>query len=181
MNALDFALLLLMGWMALRGYMRGFVEEILSLVAWIVAIMAVRLFLAPVTDLAGIWLGASALTSILVFILFFAISFFVGRAAAKWVGNRTRASFMGPIDSVLGFGFGAVKGLMIAALAFLTFNLVYGLFAGERGERPEWMTRARSYPLLSASAETLSQIVRDRDQLEKAEDMFINPPKKKSK
>lgn len=181
MTPLDLLLLLFAGWLAVRGFMRGFVEETLSLLVWLVAVVVVRLFLAPLTDLAGIWFGAGALTSIVVFITFFAGSFFIGKAVAKWIGQRVRASFVGGVDQLLGLGFGALKGLLVATLAFLLFNLGYNIFFGADTERPAWMHEARSYPLLSASADALSQFVRNRQPLEKAEKLFDNPPTGKSK
>ena len=40
MTALDMALLLLMGGMAVTGFLRGFVQEVLSLLAWALAVVA---------------------------------------------------------------------------------------------------------------------------------------------
>ena len=180
LTPLDIALLILLGWFGFKGFARGFVEEVLSLLAWVVAIVAVRLFLAPVTDLAGVWIGPGTVTSMSVFFSFFALSYLAGRMVARWVGERSRGSFMGPVDRVLGVGFGLVKGLLIASVAFLGFNLAYNVVYGVDGERPAWLAGARSFALLNAGADALSQLVRNRDQLDKAEDMFVNPPNKKS-
>jgi membrane protein required for colicin V production len=164
MTALDMALLLLTGGMALFGFMRGLVQEALSLLAWVVAVIAVRLFLAPVTDLVGLWMEPGGAASILAFAGLFAVTFFTGKMVARWVGQRTRASMLGSVDRVLGAGFGVVKGLVVATLAFLAFTLVYNMMFGLTEPRPEWMTRSRSYPLLRASGDAMSQFVRERNQ-----------------
>jgi len=163
MTALDMALLLLTGGMALFGFMRGFVQEALSLLAWVVAVIAVRLFLAPVTDLMGVWLGPGGATSIAAFAGLFAVTFFAGKMIARWVGERSRASMLGSIDRVLGGGFGVLKGLVVATLAFLAFTLAYTTIFGLTAKRPEWITQSRSYPLLRASGDAMSQFVRDRN------------------
>ena len=165
-------MIVLTGGLAVTGFMRGFVEESLSLLAWLAAVVAIRLFLAPVTDLAGIWLGTSA-APLAAFGGLFILTFWGGKMLAKWVGNHTRNSLLGPIDRVLGGGFGAVKGLVIATLAFLAFTLAYGFFLGSKTERPEWLTQARSYPLLQASGNALRQFMRDGAQMrENAESAF---------
>lgn len=162
MTALDMAVLLLVGIMAITGFMRGFVQEVLSLLAWVIAIVAVRLFLAPVTDLAGIWMGPGAATAMLAFAGLFAVTFFAGKMIARWAGQRTRTSIIGPVDRLLGGGFGVLKGLLVATLAFLAFTLAYNFLFTPDALRPGWMISARSYPLLNASGEALSRVVRER-------------------
>jgi len=169
MTALDMAMLILTGFMAVTGFMRGFVQEVLSILAWIVAIIAVRLFLAPVTDLVGIWMGPGGAASILAFAGLFAVTFFVGKMVAKWAGQRTLTSVMGPLDRILGAGFGALKALLVATIAFLAFTLAYNFFFTPDAVRPQWMSNARSYPLLNASGEALSQIVRERSRSESSD------------
>ena len=93
--------------------------------------------------------------------MFFVVVFFLGKWIASSIGGRTRKSVLGPIDRVLGFGFGAIKGLIIATLLFLLVNMVYDvIWPGE--ERPEWMITSRTYPLLNASGEALVEMVEER-------------------
>jgi len=160
MTALDMAMLLLMGGMAVTGFMRGFVQEVLSLLAWFVAVIAVRLFLAPVTDLTGLWIGAGAAASMLAFVGLFGLTFFAGKILARAMGQRVRTSVIGSVDRVLGAGFGLLKGLVVATVAFLAFTLAYNLVFGVDALRPGWMTDARSFPLLNASGAAMRDMVR---------------------
>lgn len=162
MTALDMALLLLMGGMAVTGFLRGFVQEVLSLLAWALAVVAVRLFLAPVTDLAGLWIGAGAAASLLSFAGLFALTFVAGKFVAGRVGEGVRSSLIGPVDRVLGAGFGALKGLVVATLAFLAFSLAYHFFFGKENGLPHWIEGSRSFPLLNASGAAMSQVIEDR-------------------
>ncbi len=162
MNALDMALLLLAGGMAVFGFLRGFVEELLLLLAWVVAIVVVRLFLAPVSDLAGAWVGAGATAEIFSFVCLFAVTFFGGKLLARRAGRGMRTSVLGPVDRILGAGFGALKGLLVATVLSLAFTLVYNLIYTANAKRPDWMTEARSYPLLKASSEAMSRLAQER-------------------
>ncbi|MGE4432026.1 MAG: CvpA family protein [Sphingobium sp.] len=162
MNALDIALLLLTGGMAVTGFLRGFVEELLSLLAWVVAVVAVSFFLAPVADLTGIWMGAGAGAQTLAFAGLFGITFLIGKLIAKRAGQGMRTSVLGSVDRILGAGFGIVKGVLVATVLFLGFSLAYNLLYSVNAKRPEWMADARSYPLLKASGDAMSRLARER-------------------
>ena len=59
MTALDIIVLFLLGGGAVFGFIRGFVQEALSLIAWIMIIVAVRLLHGPATSiLTVLWLIA---------------------------------------------------------------------------------------------------------------------------
>jgi len=162
MNALDMALLLLTGGMAVFGFLRGFVEELLLLLAWVIAVIVVRLFLAPVSDLAGAWVGTGATAEILTFVGLFAVTFFAGKLLARRAGRGMRTSVLGPVDRILGAGFGVLKGILVATVLSLGFTLVYNLIYTVNAKRPDWMTEARSYPLLKASSEAMSRLAHER-------------------
>ena len=63
---------------------------------------------------------------------------------------------------MLGFGFGMVKGLIGATLAYLLIILVYDSIYGAAEPRPEWIADSRTYPLLNASGDALVEFVDER-------------------
>src|SRR3546814_1824965 len=75
------------------------------------------------------------------------------------LGRRTRNSIVGPVDRALGFGFGALKGLILASLLFLLAVLVLDTTGGGPTERPDWLTQSRSYPLLNATSASIADFV----------------------
>jgi len=176
MNSLDMALLLLTGGMAVFGFLRGFVEELLVLLAWVLAVVAVRLFLAPMSDLAGIWVGAGAAAEILAFAGLFIVTFVVGKLIARRAGRGMRTSVLGPVDRLLGAGFGVLKGILVATVLFLAFTLAYNLVYTVNAKRPDWMTEARSYPLLKASGDAMSRLVNERTDGAQAGRTALNDP-----
>ncbi|KKW92888.1 MULTISPECIES: CvpA family protein [Sphingobium] len=162
MNAIDILVLLLIGGCAIFGLLRGFVQETLSLIAWVLAIFAIRLFHASATDLLDGFVGSTSGAAVLAFALVFGVTFGLGKLLAHAIGRRTRQSVLGPVDRVLGAGFGAVKGLIGATLVFLAFSLVYDTFYGSGARRPDWLSDARTYPLLNASGQAISEFVAER-------------------
>ena len=146
----DIIILLSLGAGLVTGFMRGFVQEILSLAALLVALFALRLFHAPLSTALEGSIGTAAAASALAFALIMGVIWGGGKFAASRIGGATRNSFVGPFDRVLGGGFGMIKSLLIAATAFMLLMLVYDLVYGPRSERPEWLATSRTYPLMRA-------------------------------
>lgn len=162
MTALDIIVLFLIGAGAIFGFMRGFVQEALSLIAWILIIAMIRLVHAPLSGMFAGPVGTDAGAAVLAFLAIVIVTYALGRLLAKKIGERSRKSVLGPIDRVLGFGFGAVKGLIGATLIFLFLVMAYETAFGGKAKRPEWMTTSRTYPLLNASGDALSTFIRER-------------------
>ena len=162
MTALDILTLLLVGGTALRGIMRGFTFEVLSLIGWLLAIVAVRLFHAPVSAALAPSIGTPGGAAVLAFAIAFGVPFLIGKLIARSMGGRMKRSALGPTDRLLGFGFGALKGLIIAAFAFLVVTLLYDVIYTRAAPRPDWMTESRTYPLLDGSARALSDVIEKR-------------------
>ena len=162
MNAVDILVLLAIGGCAVLGLMRGFVLETLSLMAWVLAIFCIRLFHGTVADLLTPVVGTQSGAAILALVLVFGLTFGAGKLIARAIGRRTRQSVLGPIDRVLGGGFGAVKGLIGATILFLAFSLVYDTFYGSGARRPDWLSDARTYPLLNASGQAISEFLAEQ-------------------
>lgn len=169
MTALDIIVLFLLGGGAVFGFMRGFVQEALSLIAWIMIIAAVRMLHGPATAALGEAVGTESGAAVLAFLAIVIVVYALGRWIAKLIGAKSRKSVLGPIDRVLGFGFGAVKGLIGATLIFLLLVMGYETLFGGDEKRPEWMTKSRTYPLLNASGDAMSEFVRGRRDAEEAE------------
>jgi membrane protein required for colicin V production len=162
MSALDIFVILLLAGGALVGFVRGFVHELLSLFAWVVAIAMLKLFH---TQLAGglmASVGTHAGAAVLAFALLFVPSFLLVKLLAKSIGGKTRRSMLGPLDRLLGSGFGFLKGLLGATLFFLLANLATDMIYGPEAERPAWMTNSRTYPLLNASGRAIIDWVEAR-------------------
>ena len=103
--------------------------------------------------------GTEAGGAILALVVLF-LAGFLARAHHRRTGSapapRPRSS--GPIDRLLGLGFGAAKGVLAAALIFLMTNLVFDTI--DPGEpSPDWLAKARTAPTLAMISKTLVDFV----------------------
>jgi membrane protein required for colicin V production len=159
LTALDILVLIAVGGAAILGATRGFVTEVLSLMAWLFVVLALKIFLDPLAATLAPSVGTSAGAATLAFAVVGGVTFFGGRMVARAIGNRTKSSVLGPLDRGLGFGFGAVKGLVLASLGFLLVTLVIDTVSGGPQRRPQWMTQSRTYPLLNATSAGIADFV----------------------
>lgn len=155
MTALDIVALVLLGGGAVLGALRGFVHEALSLIAWVLAVIAVKFLHTPVMNALAAPIGSTSGAAVAALVILFGGTFIGGRLLARSLGKRTRQSVLGPVDRVLGLGFGFVKGLILAALLFLLTTLVIDTVRGGPANRPAWVREARTYPLLSATSRAM--------------------------
>jgi membrane protein required for colicin V production len=137
---------------------------VISLLGWVVAIAMLKLFHTQLwSGLMHSFGWGSAAAAVLAFAILFLPSFVLVKLVARSIGGRTRRSpVLGPFDRVLGGGFGALKGLLGVTLFFLLANLATDMVYGPQAERPEWMTRSRTYPLLNASGRAIVDWVEAR-------------------
>ena len=161
MTGFDYIVLLIVGIAAAGGFMRGFLQEILSLAAWVLAAFAIRFLHTPLTLSLQDFLGDDITTSLLAFTLLLLITYAAMKVIANNVGMASRNSLLGPIDRVLGFGFGALKGMLIVVIAFSLLVLGYDTVWSYKG-RPNWITTARSYELVDSSSRALVQVLAER-------------------
>jgi membrane protein required for colicin V production len=134
---------------------RGFVQEVLSLLAWVVAVAMLKLFHEQLWSGITGFVGSSAGAAVLAFALLFVPTFVIVKLLARILGRRSRKSVLGPFDQMLGGGFGMLKGLIGATLFFLFANLTTDMIYGADAERPGWMRDSRTYPLLNASGRAI--------------------------
>jgi membrane protein required for colicin V production len=161
MTGFDIAVLLLVGLGAITGFIRGFVEEVLALLAWIFSLVAIHYLHTPMSDFLIPRIGTTSGAAVLAFAILLLIPYAAVKLLGNWLGRASRNSVLGPIDRVIGFGFGAVKGILIVVVAFSVLVLGYDTVWGPGG-RPDWIKQARSYQFVDASSTALVKILADR-------------------
>ena len=161
MTGFDFIVLGIVAIAAIGGFMRGFVQEVFSLAAWIFAAFAIRFIHTPLTLALGGYMGYGVSTAILAFALLLLIPYAAMKVIANNLGSAARNSPLGPIDRVLGFGFGGLKGVVVVVIAFSLLVLGYDTVWG-MGGRPTWITTARSYDLVDSGSRSLVEIIAER-------------------
>ena len=161
MTGFDFIVLLILGVAATGGYMRGFLQEVLSLASWVLAAFAIRYMHTPLTLVMQEYIGQNVTTSVLAFTLLLLIPYAAMKVIANNVGMASKGAVLGPIDRILGVGFGALKGLIITVIAFAVLVLGYDSVWDYRG-RPVWITNGNSYELIDAGSRSLLEVLAQR-------------------
>ena len=107
------------------------------------------------------YVGNSSGAAVLAFAILLLVPYAIVKLLGGKLGDASRNSVLGPIDRVLGFGFGAVKGVVIVVMAFSVLVLGYDTIWGAAG-RPTWITQARAYPFVNAGSEYLVKMISER-------------------
>ena len=161
MTGFDIAVLIMVGFGALAGLSRGFVQEFITLLAWVGAVLAIHNLLPQLSEALLPYVHTSSGASVLGFAILLLVPYATVKLLAARLGEASRASVIGPIDRLLGLGFGAVKGVVVVVLGFTVLALGYDVTWGRDG-RPEWITQARSYPFIDASSAKLVDLLAKR-------------------
>lgn len=158
MTGFDVTILVLVGTGAVLGFARGFVQEVLALAAWLFAMVAIHNLHTPLSHALLPYIETQSGAAVLAFALLMLIPYGITKLIANKLGGLSRNSALGAVDRALGFGFGAVKGMVIVVLGFSILVLGYDTIWGAAG-RPTWMTRSRSYPFVNASSDALVKML----------------------
>jgi membrane protein required for colicin V production len=165
MAGLDIIVIVIVGVAAIGGFMRGLVQEVLSLASWVFAALAVHFLHPALTPAISNFLNSDRVTPIFAFVLLLLIPYAAMKLIAGNISGASDGAILGPIDRVLGFGFGAVKGALIAVFAFAVLALGYDQSWGFKG-RPDWISSARTYSAADAFSRQLVPLIAvRRDQI----------------
>ena len=175
MTGFDIAVLVLVGIGAVTGFMRGFVQECLALLAWIFALAAIHALHPALSAALVPWVHTTSGAWVLAFAILLLVPYAAIKLIANWLGSASRNSVVGPIDRVLGFGFGAVKGTVIVVLGFSVLTLGYDIAWGRNG-RPGWIIESRTYPFINACSEKLLKVLAERRRAAAEGDSASTPP-----
>jgi membrane protein required for colicin V production len=173
MTVFDIIVLVVVGVAAIGGFMRGFVQEVLSLASWILAVAAIHYLHTDLTAVIARFIGTPTSAAMLAFALLLLIPYAAMKLIAGLVGQASRNSIIGPIDRALGVGFGTVKGVIIVVIGFSLLVLGYDTVWGQDG-RPEWITNARTYPFVNAASDEMVQLIKMRRQQLQNDDSTVH-------
>ena len=151
---LDLILLVVMLISGLLAMVRGFMREVLSIAAWLIAAL-VTLYayprLVPLTQhyfsskivSMGLAIGGTFLLTLLI------VSIFTIRISDMVLDSR-----VGALDRTLGFLFGLGRGLIIVVVAFIFFAWLV-----PEHSQPTWVRNAKSKVVLQSTGEWLKSLL----------------------
>jgi len=115
LNVLDGLIILIIGWNLIRGFNKGFIEEIISIIG-IVASLYLAYIFAPTAAKLMVNRPDQMIT-IISGVFIFAISFIVSKYVAFHFNRRINETVLGIFNNILGFLFGIVRGWLLASIA----------------------------------------------------------------
>jgi uncharacterized membrane protein required for colicin V production len=142
---------------AIYATYRGLIAESLAVFGWIAAAYA-TLYFGPWCAywMSGMitpeWLGEIVGYAVVFLVVLLPLAFTSSRIA-----ENVKKSQVGTLDSVLGTGFGILRGVAIVGVAYLVFTAFVPVES-----QPGWVARARLYPEIRVSAEIVASLIPDR-------------------
>jgi membrane protein required for colicin V production len=116
---------------AILAYARGLVREAMAILGWVAAAVLAFTFAGAVEPLVreipylGDFLGESCELAVLAaFALVFAVALVVTSFFTPLLSSAVHSSALGGVDRGLGFLFGAARGILLVAVAFVVYDRV---------------------------------------------------------
>ena len=166
---------------AMIAWHRGFMKEVLTVSAWMVAALAAVFFWPATKPFARSLVEPTILADILAlagvfFMLLIPTSFISFR-----LSEMVRESRAGPLDRSLGFVFGAARGLLVVGLGYLVYS---SLAPGKT--QPEWVREARLLPIVKGTSDLILSFGgkkkdKDTDKEAVTDDPVVETPAEKPK
>lgn len=135
---------------ALLAMFRGFVREVLSIAAWVAAAILAYFFYEDLLPYVMQYVDNRTLAVGLSAAAIFLVSLIIVSLITMKISDYVMDSPVGILDRLLGFVFGAARGLLLVVVAVIFFNWLV-----DEANRPAWVTTAMTYPELSRLGDQL--------------------------
>ena len=157
---LDIGLIAIMLISALLAMIRGFMREVLSIMAWALAAAATLYAYGKLLPAATAYFNSDLIAKAAVIGGVFLLTLLLASVVTVRVSDMVLDSRVGALDRTLGFLFGAGRGLVIVVVAFGFFDWLV-----PAKSQPAWVADAKSKVFLSDSVEWLRSMSPDLEAL----------------
>jgi membrane protein required for colicin V production len=151
---LDIVLIVVMLVSGLLAMVRGFMREILSIIAWILAAVATLYAYSKLLPLAKQYFNNDIIAAVSVIGGVFLLTLLIVSILTVRISDMVLDSRVGALDRTLGFLFGLARGLVIVVVAFMFFNWL----VPDRSQ-PEWVRTAKSKVVLTGTGQWLMSML----------------------
>jgi membrane protein required for colicin V production len=145
------AVMLVSGFLAM---VRGFIREVLSIIAWILAAVATLYSYSKLLPFARQYFNNDVVATVAVVGGVFLLTLIVVSILTVRISDMVLDSRVGALDRTLGFLFGLARGLVIVVIAFLFFTWL----VPDRSQ-PEWVKSAKSRVVLAGTGQWLMSML----------------------
>jgi membrane protein required for colicin V production len=153
---LDIILIIVMLVSGLLAMVRGFMREVLSITAWILAAAATLYSYGKLLPFAKGYFGNDIVAAVVVVGGVFLVTLLVVSVVTIKVSDMVLDSRVGALDRTLGFLFGLGRGLIIVVVAFQFFTWL----VPDRSQ-PDWVKSAKSKVVLAGTGQWLMSMLPD--------------------
>jgi membrane protein required for colicin V production len=147
---LDIALIVVMLISGLLAMVRGFMREVLSIVAWVLAAVATLYAYSRLLPLAKQYFNNDIVAAVVVIGGVFLLTLLIVSILTVRISDMVLDSRVGALDRTLGFLFGLARGLVIVVVAYMFFDWL----VPDRS-KPDWVLHAKSKVVLSSTGDWL--------------------------
>jgi membrane protein required for colicin V production len=151
---LDIALIAVMLISGLLAMVRGFMREVLSIIAWILAAGATVYAYSKLLPVAKQYFNNDIVAAVAVIGGVFLLTLLVVTVVTVRISDMVLDSRVGALDRTLGFLFGLARGLVIVVVAFMFFSWL----VPDRSQ-PEWIRSAKSRVVLTGTGQWLMSML----------------------
>ena len=151
---LDIILLVVMLISGLLAMIRGFMREVLSIAAWIIAALVTLYAFPRALPLAKEYFASTMVATGVTVAALFLVTLLVVSVITVRISDLVLDSRIGALDRTLGFLFGLGRGLIIVVVAFLFFAWL----VPERSQ-PDWVRSAKSKLVLQGTGQWLESLL----------------------
>lgn len=120
MNFIDILVLIPLAWFGFRGFRRGLIFELTSILALVLGAWASYRF----SDIVALWLPDMPFAKQIAFSLTFFIVLFLVHLAGKLATKIVKLVIPGAVDHIFGLLFGLIKVLVVASVLLYMVKLV---------------------------------------------------------
>jgi membrane protein required for colicin V production len=153
---LDLILLVVMLISGLLAMIRGFMREVLSIAAWLIAALVTLWAYPRLAPMAQHYFSSKIVSIGLTVGAVFLLTLLIVSIITVKVSDMVLDSRVGALDRTLGFLFGLGRGLIIVVVAFIFFAWL----VPDRSQ-PTWVRDAKSKVVLQSTGEWLKSLLPD--------------------
>ena len=158
---LDISILLFIVLSAFFSFMRGFSQEILALISWVLSFFGSYKYGENFANSLNKLIDNIVISSIASYVITFIIFMIVLSFITKSFSSLIKKSYIGLVDRTGGFLFGLLRGYLIVSLCFFTFHYFYN------GEKIIWIEKSKFNFVTLISNEKILKFFNEKNEFTK--------------
>ena len=156
-NIVDVIFVVLTLLSAVFAFFRGFTREVLAIIAWFGAGIAVMYSFDEMQPFVRQYVSVPIVADIIAAGSVFVLVLLLLSLITHSIASKIQRSVVGPLDRTLGMIFGVGRGFVMMAVFYLVIISFYHDKA-----MPYWLGESRSLPLMQSGAKILNSVIPDR-------------------